>query len=475
MLCADNDLIGLPLPHGKQLKSSAFADDTGAITALTPTSVRALTTQIEHFERYAGAKLNWHKSVALVPDMNAAGLFTGMRVQRITGSTVYLGIVMPDALSNGTQNEAVTHKAINRMASCAKRPQAEVFGRALLANTAASSMLWYAGAVSMPSQQAQLNYQTNLVKFVWKNDPLAPTTVHRVAWRKLIQPRAAGGLGLLDPSNQIRALHLRTIFWLILEDDAAPWKVLTLQTMAEAMRLHPADVMTALLQPSLLGNLKRGALWTPTLTLWRKLSPLRLRPPASREQILQQPLFDNPMILDAEGRPFPWMRTKGAFGRAWVTTGIGRVADIWDESTGDWKDDSLMIDALRGQTDKLGRLRHIQRAIPEEWTKMLRMGLQYRGEWAILRSNTSQGSDSPPVFFQLKAKVGSQWLLADAWHPMGPMLPTNRHIIGPMQRKPKHDGWIPVDAIRPVAVLRDKTRTSAPVYRAFHPACRSLS
>ncbi|GBG92827.1 hypothetical protein CBR_g57347 [Chara braunii] len=101
MLHANRDLIGLPLPHGKQLKSSAFADDTGAITALTPTSVRALTTQIGRFERYADAKLNWHKSVALVPDMNAADLFNDMRVQPITGGAVYLGIVMPDALSNG--------------------------------------------------------------------------------------------------------------------------------------------------------------------------------------------------------------------------------------------------------------------------------------------------------------------------------------------------------------------------------------
>ncbi|GBG81685.1 hypothetical protein CBR_g32680 [Chara braunii] len=81
----------------------------------------------------------------------------------------------------------------------------------------------------------------------------------------------------------------------------APWKMVTLQTMADSIRLDPADVEMALLQPQLLKNLKRGALWTPTQSHWSKLDPLQLQSPETVDQILQQPIFDNPAICDQTG------------------------------------------------------------------------------------------------------------------------------------------------------------------------------
>ncbi|GBG77569.1 hypothetical protein CBR_g24016 [Chara braunii] len=141
MLRADADLVGLQLPGGRQLKTSAFADDTGAFTALTARSVQALRNQVGIFDEFAGARMNWHKSVALVPDMNAAPLFEGMRVQPATNDATYLGIELPHALTDGTQIEQLMRKAAARLALCGKTSDAGVFGRALLANSVASATL----------------------------------------------------------------------------------------------------------------------------------------------------------------------------------------------------------------------------------------------------------------------------------------------------------------------------------------------
>ncbi|GBG89528.1 hypothetical protein CBR_g49318 [Chara braunii] len=376
MLRADDSLVGLRLQQGDQMKISAFADDTGAITILKHQSVQALRKQIRAFERHAGARLNWHKSVVLLP---AAPLFEGMRTQPMTEASTYLGITMPDALTEGTQMEGLMTKATRRMALCGKVLSTGVFGRAFLANTAASSMLWYAGAVSTPDPVPRQDYRTAVCKFIWKNNPVAAHAIHRVSLRKLIQPRADGGLGLIGPDTQIQALHLRTIVWLLLEDDKAHWKILTLQTMAEALRLRPLEVETALLHPALLTNLKRGALWTPLLAQWRTLAPLQIQPPESTDQILQQPLFGNPLICDGEGNPFPWASTKGAFGRASLRAGVFRVADLWDQETKNWKDDKHILAQLDGQTTKRERLSAIRQAIPQDWILALKLNARHLG------------------------------------------------------------------------------------------------
>ncbi|GBG79412.1 hypothetical protein CBR_g29559 [Chara braunii] len=372
MIRADEELEGLKLPGGRQLKSSAFADDTGAVTATTQASVRTLRNQVDTFEKFAGARMNWHKTVALVPDLTAAPLFEGMKVQPMTETASYLGIELPQALMDGSQMEQLMRKAATRLALCGKTLDAGIFGRVLLANTAASPMLWYAAPVSTPGPVPQREYRTTLSKFIWKNDPFAPHAIHRVSWRKLIQPKAGGGLGLIDLATQIQALQLHTVIWLLLEQDDAPWKILTLQTMAEAARLHPTDMELALMQPAILTELKRGALWSPFLKAWRDLAPLDLNPSKSTDHILQQPLFGNPRIQDSNGDQFPWPGPRGAFGKAWLKTGVARIADLWDLQTNDWQQESALLKQLDGQTHKKERLHRIKRAILEECVDALR-------------------------------------------------------------------------------------------------------
>ncbi|GBG80304.1 hypothetical protein CBR_g30672 [Chara braunii] len=458
MLRADDELEGLKLPGGRQLKSSALADDTGAVTATTLVSVRALRTQVGTFEKFAGARMNWHKTVALVPDLNAAPLFEEMRVQPMTEAASYLGIKLPRALTDGSQMEQLMRKAATRLAFRRKTLDAGIFGRVLLANTAASAMLWYAAPVSTQDPVPQREYRTALSKFVWKNDPFAPHAIHQVAWRKLIQPKAGRGLGLIDPATQIQALQLRTVIWLLLEQDDAPWKLLTLQTMAEAARLHPTDMELALLQPAILTGLKRGALWSPFLKAWRDLAPLELEPPSSLDHILQQPLFGNPRIRDSNGERFPWAGARGAFGKAWLRAGVAIIADLWDLQTNEWQQESALLKQLDGQTHKQQRLHQIQQAIPKEWLAALRARQRFDGEWVVLSTD-----NSARLLFQITARVGESWLVVEAWENP----PSDTALGPPLVCSPSRDGWVPRDLVRSVSVVTDRRGLARRAHHAF--------
>ncbi|GBG78684.1 hypothetical protein CBR_g27908 [Chara braunii] len=269
MIRADDRIVGFELPGGGQVKSNTFVDDTTAVSRVTQQSILALRDEIALFEKYAGARINWGKSVVVVPVGVDGAVFEGMRTQSPGDQFLYLGILVPAALSSGQQLEDLLHQAVVRMVAWAKKASHGVFGKVLIANNVVSATLCYAGAVSDPPKRAWRDYKRALRKFLWKDDLCVPHLIYRVRWEKLVQPRSAGGLVLFDPRIQLSALQMRTVLWFLLEDDTEPWKFITLREMVEAIRVHPADVETALLHPQLLQGLRWGALWSGVLQKWR--------------------------------------------------------------------------------------------------------------------------------------------------------------------------------------------------------------
>ncbi|GBG90778.1 hypothetical protein CBR_g51285 [Chara braunii] len=202
-------------------------------------------------------------------------------------------------------------------------------------------------------------------------------------------PRRMGGMGLLDPHKQAAALKMRTVLWLLLERDDAPWKILILHSMAQTLRVDLADVETALLHPQLQQGLTRDELWSPTLEKWRK-APLRQKVPQSIDQILGQSLFGNRHIGE-KGHPFPWQGKQGVFGRQWLKCGVHRVGDLWDREKGSWKEEEVLDQLLRHQPDKRIRLARLRQAIPKEWVGRMERDERIRGEWVALRTGEILG------------------------------------------------------------------------------------
>ncbi|GBG66495.1 hypothetical protein CBR_g63078 [Chara braunii] len=441
------------MPDGQQLKSGAFADDTAAVTETTQSSVDAIKHEVVVFEQFAGARINWSKSIALTPPGADTSPLRGMMVQEENRQTKYLCILLPGALTTGEQMEELLHEAVRKMTDWSKGASLGIMGRILVANNAVSSTLWYVRAVSSPSKKPWKDYKIALRRFIWRNDPQAHHLIYRVRWEKLTQPRSKGGLGLLT------ALHMRTILWLLLEDDKEPWKMLTIQLMAEAIRVHPADVDIALLHPKPLRGLKKDALWTATLEKWRE-QPLQQAAPRSCDHILQQTLFGNRLIISTQGDPFPWQDCLGSFGRQWLTCGIYRVVDLWDLNTGTWKLEVDILNQLRHQPAKEERLHQIKTAIPQEWVDLLHQGCRLKNEWVVKKEE-----GTPTIFFTVQYALGNEWYYGKAWETV---LTTNP-IGQPLVRCSLRDGMLHKDTVRSVSVLKDYTFSSTQIFRPYRP------
>ncbi|GBG89165.1 hypothetical protein CBR_g48873 [Chara braunii] len=174
MIRADHGIRGVHLPQGQDLKSNSFADDTAAFVECSQDCVQALRTLVQTFHHFAGAKVNWAKSLVLLPEGGEAACFPEMRILPQEQNTRYLGIMIPAALSTGQQMEELLSVTLTKMHRWTGRVEVGVVGRVLVANNAVSSTLWYVAPLSDPGNRAWRRYKTALRRYLWKNDPYVP-------------------------------------------------------------------------------------------------------------------------------------------------------------------------------------------------------------------------------------------------------------------------------------------------------------
>ena len=78
-------------------------------------------------------------------------------------------------------------------------------GRVVIANTMLLASMWFIASAWLFSRSAMTKVQRLIQNFLWGGKHGSPT-VAKVAWNVLIQPKINGGLGLIDPLMQSRAL-----------------------------------------------------------------------------------------------------------------------------------------------------------------------------------------------------------------------------------------------------------------------------
>ncbi|CAM6027949.1 unnamed protein product [Sphagnum balticum] len=77
-------------------------------------------------------------------------------------------------------------------------------------------------------------------------------------------------------------------------------------------------------------------MWKSIVGAWLNVRPdLTKSDPTNLDEVLRQPLFGNPSILNASGFP---LRVGGmSEGKALAQSGYSRVKDIWNAEAKDWK------------------------------------------------------------------------------------------------------------------------------------------
>jgi hypothetical protein len=173
--------------------------------------------------------------------------------------------------------------------------------------------------------------------FIWNGK--ASNTRAKVKWETLVLPTAQGGLGIIDPKVQSEAL-LAKLFIRGLVPGGEPWKEL-LRHMANQVKLlvHGLGPSTKDINWIFAAmKLKRPptSLWKNILHAWMSVRPgLSKSEPTNSTEALRQPVFENPLIVNQEGKPL------GLSGKSernsLANTRCSRIRDFWDSEEKEWK------------------------------------------------------------------------------------------------------------------------------------------
>ncbi|GBG91438.1 hypothetical protein CBR_g52393 [Chara braunii] len=327
LLRGDEALQGLQLRPDMILKSTAFADDTGAVIPPTTQQLRRLQMDLDLFSLYSGARVNRRKSQAILPQGYVAPEGWDVPTLADGENLCFLGALIHPVGGGAQQMKGLAAAAILRLGRWAKRTHLGVFGKALVLKNSVLSTMWYAGAIHMPKRRVFRQLRAAVHRYLWAGDVEAESVIPRVAWSKLTQPRSQGGLGILDPELQMTALQLRNLLWFLVGTTGTAWKSLTAQHLALVLGMIEQMVLVALASPSLISHVKRNQIWSVALTLWKKIQ-LQQELPVTADDVYNQLLFDNPCICDDTGDPFPWQGKPGAFGKHWAECGVFKIGHL---------------------------------------------------------------------------------------------------------------------------------------------------
>ena len=100
-------------------------------------------------------------------------------------------------------------------------------GRVVVANSVLLSSIWYIASTWLFSRSIMLKVQRLIRNFIWGNTT-GDNSVAKVASSVLIQSKKKGGLGLIDPFMQSKALITKHVVRSLLPGDEL-WKKLWIQ------------------------------------------------------------------------------------------------------------------------------------------------------------------------------------------------------------------------------------------------------
>jgi hypothetical protein len=197
--------------------------------------------------------------------------------------------------------------------------------------------MWYMAAAWNPNLAMCSQIRGIVRNFIWSRK--ATNARAKVKWETLVLPTAQGGLGIIDPKVQSKAL-LAKLFIRGLAPGGEPWKEL-LRHRANQLRLpvHELGPSTQdinwMFGPT---KLKRPptSLWKSILRAWMSVKPgLYKSELTNSAETLRQSVFGNPLIMNQEGKPLG-LRGRSE-GNSLTNAGCSRVRDFWDPEEKEWK------------------------------------------------------------------------------------------------------------------------------------------
>ncbi len=334
------EVEGLSLPQGGIIRDQTFADDTALYLKGTPENLDKAQRILTLFSQASGAKVNWHKMAAIWANKSERtwswGEEVGLRWLPKGSGTRYLGIHVGFHLPPETNFEKMMFALKSKLITWSNN-RLSLVGRILVANQVLLASIWYLAACWNPNPLMCARVRGLIRNFIWGGKD-APARA-KVRWDTLVLPASQGGLGIIDPKSQSEAL-LAKLLIRGLAPGGEPWKEL-IRRYADQVRLPirgkgppTPDINWLFAAP----KLKRPgpSMWKSILGSWLSVRPgLTKSNPTSAAEILRQPIFGNPSVLNTRGIPLGLGGTRD--GNAFANHGYTIVKDLWCNEEKDWK------------------------------------------------------------------------------------------------------------------------------------------
>ncbi|GBG79593.1 hypothetical protein CBR_g29740 [Chara braunii] len=378
------DIRGLQLHTGEECKVKALADDVFAVCENTEKSLIALKSVMREYCTLSEATVNWNKSTYLLPAQFNLQVEWGMRRVESGEEERFLGVLVSMQIGTLSQGLLLQQRISARLRLWGHTWHLSLIGRALVANVALLSILWFVTTVKEMAEGVIRVIKKLVARFIWKPRALASEGfLSKVAYDTLSFPRVQGGLGLLDPGRRNQAQLQDWVAKVANAKARDHWFDLAERILMREWDLsRPQDVWDCFFIPSFRKRRLKSGFWEPIRRAWHRTPPDVQSPPATRDEVLKQLLFENPAVVNQAGQAFAADSSTGTFGQAWIKKGVVRISDLWSITLGGRKPLAEVKSSLRGLQRTEEHWREIINAIPQEWMEILGPeGMDPAGTW----------------------------------------------------------------------------------------------
>ena len=301
--------IALPIQgYAATAIDSEFADDTALYISAEKENLLNLQQAVTNFCDASGALINWDKSMGFwvastsppqdVPTPGFSWVPRGKAV-RYLGCQVGLDLSAEDMVAPLLLR--VRNKLLYWDTTNLSLP-----GRVVVANSVLLASIWYVASTWLFSRSIILKLQRLVRNFIW-GASLGSRAVAKVSWSVLIRPISEGGLGLIDPMLQSKALLAKHVVRAFMPGDEL-WKKLWLWYLSNIKPTIGGQWQDSFrwlfnfdfpIKPQSVGSRK---FFTGILRAWKDIrEALLFQLPSTEVQFLRQPLLWNPLFTDNSG------------------------------------------------------------------------------------------------------------------------------------------------------------------------------
>lgn len=223
---------------GVELRVDLFADDTSGMAGCQPGFNRFMRILVRWCSA-STSEVNWSKSSALTfgpspPNVGELKVLERNQFERVLGARIGRGRDRQPVWS------VVTERIQAKLARYAPFGHLTIFARATLANACILSHAWYAASFTKYAEMDLIKLWKQCCGFLWCKTP----GFKKIRYEQCRAPRAHGGLGLVDPRLEARAIHAFRLVSALMAEEDGQWRHLLWDALLDVAPLHWKQLLT---------------------------------------------------------------------------------------------------------------------------------------------------------------------------------------------------------------------------------------